>query len=129
MSPLLWNGEAASPFQGLTFSLSPTIEHSKILSKIKYMEVTEKPSNSRMLKANDQEIERVRELKYIGPTRTEDNRIITEIKQRNLMTNRASYCLKKQLNSRYSGRQTKCALYNMPVRHIITYGSKSWSLK
>jgi hypothetical protein len=55
------------------------------------MEATEISSNSRMFKVNDQEFERARELKYLGSTITEDNKITTEIKQRILMANRASY--------------------------------------
>jgi hypothetical protein len=45
------------------------------------------------------------------------------------MANQASYDLKKQLSSRYLGRQTKCALYKTPVKPILTYGSDSWPLK
>jgi hypothetical protein len=51
-----------------------------------------------MLKVDDQEFERVRELKYLGSTLTEGNHITTEIRQ-NCMANRACYGLKKQLTS------------------------------
>jgi hypothetical protein len=34
-----------------------------------------------MLKINDQKYERVKEFKYLGTIRTEDNDIITELKQ------------------------------------------------
>jgi hypothetical protein len=44
------------------------------------------------------------------------------------MANRASYGLKKQLSSRYLGRQTKCTLYKTLVRPILTYGSERWPL-
>lgn len=57
------------------------------------MEVTKMQSNSRMLKVDNQEFERVRDLKYLGSTLTEDN-ITIEIKQRILIANRASYGLK-----------------------------------
>jgi hypothetical protein len=55
------------------------------LQKTKYMEVTKKPTNLRMLKVDDQEFERVREFKYLGSTLTEDNKITTEIKLRIIM--------------------------------------------
>jgi hypothetical protein len=58
----------------------------------------------------DEEFGRAREFVCLGSTLIEDN-IITEIKQRIVITNRASFGLKKQLSSRYLGRQTKCTLY------------------
>jgi hypothetical protein len=36
------------------------------------------------------------------------------------MANRASYGLKKQLNLRYLGRQTKCTLYKTLARPVVT---------
>jgi hypothetical protein len=45
------------------------------------MEVTKMPSNSRMLKVDDQEFESVKEIKYLGSILTEDNNISIEIKQ------------------------------------------------
>jgi hypothetical protein len=44
------------------------------------MEVTERPSDSRMLKVDDQEFERVREFKYLRSTLIGDNNITIEIK-------------------------------------------------
>jgi hypothetical protein len=44
------------------------------------MKVTKRPSNSRMLKADGQELERVREFKYLGSILTKDNSTI-EIRQ------------------------------------------------
>jgi hypothetical protein len=40
------------------------------LKKTKYMEVTRRPINSRMLEVGDQEFERVRKFKYLGSTLT-----------------------------------------------------------
>jgi hypothetical protein len=57
------------------------------MQKIKYREVSKTPSNSRMFKVVGQESERVRELKYLGSTLTEEKNIIIEIKQRILMAN------------------------------------------
>jgi sorting nexin-29 len=91
------------------------------LQKTKYMEVTKKPTNLRMLEVDDQEFERAREFKYLGSTLTEDNNITTEIKLRILMANRDSYGLKKQLSSRYQGRQTKCTLYNTCKAHTYLW--------
>jgi hypothetical protein len=85
-------------------------------------------SNSRILKVDDEEFERARELKCLGSTLTEGHNITTEIKHGILMANRASYGLKEQLSSRYLG-STKCALYKTPVRPTLTYGSESWPLK
>jgi hypothetical protein len=45
-----------------------------------------------------QEFERVRKFKYLGSSLTEDNDVTIEIEQILVMTNRASYGLKKQLN-------------------------------
>jgi flagellar basal body rod protein FlgB len=66
-----------------------------------YMEVTKRPTNSRMLKVDDQEFEKVREFKYLGSTLTEDNNITIEIKQRIVMANRASYGLKQRFPNRW----------------------------
>jgi hypothetical protein len=68
------------------------------LNKTKYMEVTKRPPDSRILKVDGQEFERVRELKYLGSTLAENNNITTEIKQRTVTANRASCILKKQLS-------------------------------
>jgi hypothetical protein len=40
------------------------------------------------------------------------------------MANRACYDLKKELSSRYFGRQTKCTPYKMLVRPTLTHGSR-----
>jgi hypothetical protein len=45
------------------------------------------------------------------------------------MAHSTSYGLKKQLSSQYLGRETKCALYKMLIRPILTSGSGNWSLK
>jgi hypothetical protein len=60
------------------------------------MEVTKRPTNLRMLKADGQEFERAIEFIYLGSTRTDDNNITFEIKQI-VMADRASYGQKKQL--------------------------------
>jgi hypothetical protein len=44
------------------------------------------------------------------------------------MTNRAISGLKKQVSSRYLGRQTKYALYKALGRPMLIYGSASWPL-
>jgi hypothetical protein len=49
------------------------------------VEVIKRPTNSRMLRVDDQEFERLRKLKYLGSTLTEDNNIMTEIKKRTIM--------------------------------------------
>jgi hypothetical protein len=74
---------------------------------------------------DDEEFERAIELNYLGSTLTEENNIAIEIKQMIVMANRASYGVKKQLSSRYLGRQTKCTLYKMLVCPILTCGSES----
>jgi hypothetical protein len=51
------------------------------MQKTKYMAVTERPADTKMLKINDQRYERIKEFKYIGTILTENNYIITEIKQ------------------------------------------------
>jgi hypothetical protein len=43
------------------------------------MEVAKRQTNLRMLKVDDQEFERVREIKYIGSTLRADSNITTEI--------------------------------------------------
>jgi hypothetical protein len=78
---------------------------------------------------DDLEFKRAREFRYLGSTLTGDNNVTIEIKQRIVTANRASYGLKKQLSSRYSGIEAKCCLYKIPVRPILTYGSESWPLK
>jgi hypothetical protein len=44
------------------------------------MEVTKRPSKSRMLKVDDQEFESMRKFKYLGCILTEGNNITIEIK-------------------------------------------------
>ena len=68
--------------------------HNKI-----YMEVTKKPANTKMLKTDDQQHERVKEVKYLGKTLTEENDRSTEIKEQIIMANKTSGGLKKQLTS------------------------------
>jgi hypothetical protein len=75
------------------------------LQKTKYMEVTKWPSNPRILKVDGQESERVRKLKYLGSTVTEDDDNAVEIKQRIATANPTIYGQKKHLSSRYLGRQ------------------------
>jgi hypothetical protein len=67
-------------------------------------EVRERAANSRTFKVGDLEFGRVREFKHLGSTLTEDS-IAIQIKQRIVMANPTSYDLKKQLNSRYFGRE------------------------
>jgi hypothetical protein len=59
---------------------------------------------------NDQEFERLRKFRYLGYTITEGNNITIEIKERIIMAIRATYGIKKQLSSRYLGRQTTCVI-------------------
>jgi hypothetical protein len=98
------------------------------MQKIKYMEVTKRPTNTRTLIIHDHQYEGVKEFKYLGTTLTEDNDISTEIKQRIIMGTETSYGLKKLLNSPYVKWQTKCMLYKTFVRPILIYGSESWPL-
>jgi sorting nexin-29 len=46
--------------------------------KTKYVEVTKRPTNTKMLIIGNQQYERVKEFKYLGTTLTEDNGISTE---------------------------------------------------
>ena len=64
-----------------------------------------------MLKINHQEYDRIKEFKHVGTVLTEYNDITTEIKQRIIMANKASYGLKKQLYSPNLKSETKCILY------------------
>jgi phosphohistidine swiveling domain-containing protein len=49
------------------------------VQKKKYMEVTRKPTNNKMLNFDDQEYERVKEFKYLATIVTEENDITTGI--------------------------------------------------
>jgi hypothetical protein len=80
------------------------------MQKTKYIQVPKRPTNTKIIPGY-QHYERVKELKYLGTTLTEDNDISTEIKQRIIMANKASYGLNKQLHSPYFKWQTKCMLY------------------
>jgi hypothetical protein len=68
------------------------------------MEMTKRPTNTKIIVIGNWQYERVKEFKYLGTTLTEDNDINTESKQRIIMANKTSYGLKKQLNSPYSKR-------------------------
>jgi hypothetical protein len=82
------------------------------------MEVTKRPTNSKMIVIDNQQYERVKEFKYLGTTLTEDNGTSTEIKQTIIMANKTSYGLKKQLNSPYLKQQTKRMSYKTLIRPI-----------
>jgi hypothetical protein len=97
------------------------------MQKTKYMEVTKRPTNTKMIIGN-QQYERVKEFKYLGTTLTADNDISTEIKQRIITANKTSCGLKKQLNSPYLKWQTECVLYKTLIRPTLIYGSESWPL-
>jgi hypothetical protein len=62
--------------------------------KIKYMAVTKNPTDTKMLKIQEQEYERIEEFEYLGTILTEDNDVTTEINQRIIMANKTSYGLK-----------------------------------
>jgi hypothetical protein len=51
------------------------------MQKTKYMVVTKRPTNTKMLKIDNQEYERVKEFKYLGTVLTEDYYTTTKIKQ------------------------------------------------
>jgi predicted AlkP superfamily pyrophosphatase or phosphodiesterase len=53
------------------------------------------PTNTKMLKIDDQEYERVKEFQYLGISRPEDNDVTTQSEQRITMANKTSYGLKK----------------------------------
>lgn len=105
------------------------VQHAIVLlfktSVLCYVDVIQRPTNSRMLKMDDQEFEKARKLEYLGYDPTEDNNTTIEI----TMTNWASYDLKKQLISRYFERERKCPLHKTFVSSVITYGSESLPLK
>jgi hypothetical protein len=44
------------------------------------------------------------------------------------MANKSYYGLKKQLQSHFLSRKTKCKLYKTLIRPVLTYGSESWTL-
>jgi hypothetical protein len=64
------------------------------MQKIKYMEVTKNPPDTKMLKIENQEYEMIKEFNYLGTILTEDNDVTTEINQRVIMANKTSYGLK-----------------------------------
>ena len=43
------------------------------------------------------------------------------------MANKIYYGLKKQLQSHFLRRKTKCKLYKSLIRPVLTYGSESWT--
>ena len=64
----------------LTFETDHVDNGTNNIQKTKYIEVTKKPTDTKMLKIGDQEYERVKEFKCLGLILTEDNDINTEIK-------------------------------------------------
>jgi sorting nexin-29 len=71
------------------------------MQKTKYMGVTKRPTNTKMIVTGNQQYERVKEFKYLAATLTKENNVSTQIKQRIIMANETSYGLEKQLNSPY----------------------------
>jgi hypothetical protein len=88
------------------------------VQKQKYTEVTRKPTNTKMLKFDDQEYERVKEFEYLAAIVTEDNDITTEIDLRITVSNRTSVELKKQLNSSYLKRQSVWYINPLQDRYL-----------
>jgi hypothetical protein len=64
------------------------------MQTIEYMEVTENPTDTKMLKIEDREYERIKVLKYLGAILTEDNEVTTVTNQRIITANKTSYGLK-----------------------------------
>jgi len=98
------------------------------MQKTKYMEITKEPTNTKMLKTDDQEYGRVKEFKYLGTILTEDNDMTTEIKHQITVADKTSYGLKKQPKLPNLKCQTKCKLYKTLTRPILTYEIECWPL-
>lgn len=82
-------GRAKSVLKEAIINLSKTVKEIGLtinLQEAKYLEVTKRPTNLRMLEMDDQQFEGVRAYKYLGSTVTEESNITIEIEQRILMT-------------------------------------------
>jgi hypothetical protein len=96
--------------------------------KTKYLEAVNTPSHRDFIIINSYKFECVTDFKYLGTIITNDNNIITEINSRIQMANKSYYGLKKQLQSHFLSRKTKCKLYKSLIRPVLTYGSEIWTL-
>lgn len=96
--------------------------------KTKYMEMTNNRTNKDSIKINHYKFECVKQFKYLGTIITYDNNITTEINARIYIANKSYYGLKKQLQSHFLSKKTKCKLYKTLITPVLTYGAESWVL-
>jgi sorting nexin-29 len=96
--------------------------------KTKYLAAVNTTSRRDFIIINSYKFECVTGFKYLGTIITNDNNITTEINSRIQMANKSYYGSKKQLQSLFLSRKTKCKLYISLFRPVLTYGSESWTL-
>jgi hypothetical protein len=96
--------------------------------KTKYMEVTTRPANQKVLKVKNCEFECVNGFKYLGTLVTSNNRITAEINHRNGIANRCYHGMKHMLKSGYLKREIKGKLHNTILKPVLIYVSESWTL-
>ena len=86
------------------------------------------PDLAEGLLVNNEEIEVVREFKYLGSILTQDANPEREILCRIALAGSAFNCLRNVWrNSKYS-QKLKLRIYNSNVLSVLTYGCETWSI-
>ena len=83
--------------------------------------------------ANDNELngeryEQVQNLKYLGSIVTANNDMIKKINEKLTSGNRCLRALNKMIISRHIFNKIKIRFYKSIIKHIVVYGSASWTL-
>lgn len=76
----------------------------------------------------DHNFEVVKEFIYLGILVNATNTIKKEVGRRVMATNRCYYGLSRQLQSRVLFSKTKCNIYEILIKSVLTYGSECWAL-
>ena len=76
----------------------------------------------------DKNFEVVNQFEYLGSTVTKDNSMGVEIAARIVKANRAFCGLRRHLRCKHLSQRTRCSLYTVLIRPVLTYGCESWIL-
>ncbi|KAJ4444925.1 hypothetical protein ANN_06724 [Periplaneta americana] len=77
---------------------------------------------------NEVTFEKVSRFRYLGSIVTEDNNILTEIKDKVAIGNRSLRALDKIIRTSYISKKMKVRIYKTIIKPTVTFGSETWTL-